>query len=162
MTTYRPDFWVLAGTTAPVISLSCIVLLSDHLKLVKDVADTRKLVPPKISRKLLRRVIYAYAINAFNIAFQALVLYSALRSVALDENDLPPNYVWLGEALGLGALLVATGNAASIRLEIKLIGERNSYKKNAARYMWNQGNNRRRSANRTQRSISPREPDQHR
>jgi hypothetical protein len=92
--TYHADFWVLAGTTSPVVALASIV--SAWLTLAALSGDKR------LSARLIQGV--TYFIGLINIALQGVVAQAALTSLSADHDSEPMHATTDHVVTGLGLL----------------------------------------------------------
>lgn len=134
---FNSDFWVLVGTTAPVISLACIVLLGDQLNLSRDVVKAHETTHTRTSYNLVFLSSFSYFINAANITFQAAVLFAALISVSQDQSYWSMYYISIYESLSLLALLVSSGLTVSVKMRFNVSEDSRKSKINMTRHMWN-------------------------
>jgi hypothetical protein len=137
MKDFNSDFWVLVGTTAPVIALACIVLFGDQLNLSRDVVQAYKATRTRTSFYLAFLWTYAYVINVANITFQAVALFAALISVSQNKNLWSMFYVSIYEGLGLLALLASSGLTVLVKVRFKVSKDVHKPEINMARHMWN-------------------------
>jgi hypothetical protein len=102
---FHADFWVVAGTAAPVIALSSILVSGDQLQLAADLA--------RATRNELRdipfwrwpgeyRSMYLwYMVTGIVTAGQALILFASLMSLVQESNYVPPTLTALAESASL-------------------------------------------------------------
>jgi hypothetical protein len=76
---YHADFWVLAGTTSPVVALAAIVSAGSTLAALSG--------EKRLSARLVKGA--AYFICLLNIALQAVVAQAALTSLAAGHDSVP-------------------------------------------------------------------------
>jgi hypothetical protein len=76
---YHADFWVLAGTTSPVVALAAVVSAGSTLAALSG--------EKRLSARLIKGV--AYFICLLNIALQAVVAQAALTSLAAGHDSVP-------------------------------------------------------------------------
>jgi hypothetical protein len=76
---YHADFWVLAGTTSPVVALAAVVSAGSTLAALSG--------EKRPSARLLKGI--AYFICLLNIALQAVVAQAALTSLAGGRDSVP-------------------------------------------------------------------------
>jgi hypothetical protein len=134
---FNSGFWVLIGTTAPVIALACIVLLVDQLDLLGDINETRPATQARIPYNLVFRSSFAYFINAADIAFQAGTLLAALLSVSQNRNYVSTFDISVWESFSLIILLMSSGLTATVKVKLKKFGNTRKPRVNMARHMWN-------------------------
>jgi hypothetical protein len=104
---FKADFWVVIGTAAPVIALSCIVLIIDQFTLRQDIAEAKlcenryrdQLPNPSFMANL------AYIVNASTAAIQAGMLSVALSSLAAEKSEMPVTLAIIAETGSLAALV---------------------------------------------------------
>jgi hypothetical protein len=89
---FNPDFNVAIATAAPVIALSCIVLINGQVEITSRKRTARKagaLIPATTS----------YWLNGINITAQAVIFYNALYCLAIQKNYWPYQTIAIVEAL---------------------------------------------------------------
>lgn len=114
------DFWVAVAAAAPVIVLSCVVLMTDQLSLINNKRIAKKArIPkaPKITAWHLASV--SYLVNSANLLFQALSFLFALISLATEKPYVPPGTIITLEAFSIPLLLLASGFAAISKIRIR-------------------------------------------
>lgn len=108
---FKPDFYVAIATAAPVIALSCVLLLNDQAGIIFKWPIARK-------AGALRPMIASYATNTLNLAVQAVVFFSALDGLATDKNYLPSLATALFETYSILALILSTGFIAVAKFRL--------------------------------------------
>lgn len=104
---FNSDFWVTIGTTAPVISLSCILLINDQSKILASRQSGKVFIFKRHVR--IRTVItISYMINSLNLLLQAILFYNALDGLATRANFSPERVTAGVEAFGVFLLLFST------------------------------------------------------
>jgi len=110
--TYHPDFWVVAGTAAPVIALSSILVNGDQVQLMRELE--RATGKKAKSTPLLKWPREFYAVSALSVvaavitALQAAALLFSLLSLAQESDSVPPKLVAGVEVGGLFMLAFTT------------------------------------------------------
>jgi hypothetical protein len=116
---FHDNFWVVAGTAAPVIALAVIVSTGDVLRefLISTVAlnSARRLDPTAVRLGAPRRTLdWLIAIGLFNLFLQTALLSVSLVSLADGANLTPP---WVAVAAAVaGLLLLPAAAVGNIRL----------------------------------------------
>jgi hypothetical protein len=105
---FNSDFWVTTGTIAPVISLSCIVLINDQFNVWSD-ARARKLFVVKPRLTAYNTAAISYVVNCVNLLIQAVVLYNALDGLATRTNFSPERVTAVIETFSVLLLFAASG-----------------------------------------------------
>jgi hypothetical protein len=101
---FHADFWVVAGTAAPIIALSAILVDSDQLQLAIDleVASGMPEDIPMWKWTADRWAIFGWSVITLIITFfQALILAVSLLSLAGQSNYFSPVSVALAESASL-------------------------------------------------------------
>ena len=148
MKSFNSDFWVLTGTTAPVIALACIVLFGDLVALARDTYRVYQDMKTRASYNLVAISHFSYTLNGANIAFQGVILYAAMSSISDGKNFFSMSYVAYYESLSLAALLLCSGLTVAAKIKYRRIEHQHKPKINTARYMWNLSRNKKTSSRR--------------
>lgn len=106
--TLHTDTWVVAGTAAPVIALSSMLVLSDQLQIKVDLDTSLGRIPFKKWPSRERGMFFSYFIVSVVTMFQAFVLAGALISLTYQINFVPILIVIIGEVLSLALLVNST------------------------------------------------------
>lgn len=140
---FHSDFWAVAGTAAPVIALSCIVLIADTLNHVYEWGHE---ISPKPGRRSLKAQIMVfvflnYLINGLNITLQANALFQSLTSLLDEKNSANTGFITQIEALGIAGLVISTLLTVIVRILISQFDEESApVKQTAWRYRVNGAN----------------------
>jgi hypothetical protein len=94
---FHSDFWVVAGTAAPVIALAAVVA-------VKDILPGLELLPRGKGR---RASTVAYYSAAYNLVMQTAVLGVSLESLSEGQDFFPRWPVTITKCAGIVALVVS-------------------------------------------------------
>jgi hypothetical protein len=112
--TFHDSFWVLAGTTAPVIALAAVVSARDAGDLIDrwydpdtDLRITGPYRPGRMKALLIFTAKLTWRVHVLNLILQTFVLALSLFSLAFANNVIPE---WMAALFVLlGMLLLALG-----------------------------------------------------
>jgi hypothetical protein len=116
---FKPDFYVAVATAAPVISLSCVLLLNDQAGIIFNYPAAKK-------AGAWRPMLASYAVNTLNLSVQAVVFFEALDGLATENNYLPNLLTALFEAYSILALIMSTGLIAVAKFRLSRYENRRS------------------------------------
>jgi hypothetical protein len=117
---FNTDFWVAVAAAAPVIVLSCVVLLTDQLSLISKKTIAKKARLPKAPKVTAWHLANAsYLTNSANLVFQALSFIFALNSLAAKKPFVSPGTIINLEAFSLPLLLLSSGVTAISKMRIR-------------------------------------------
>jgi hypothetical protein len=107
---FHENFWIVTGTAAPVIALSCIVLNNDLTSTFVDALRIRSGFGPDAQLTELAiggTAQFVYFVNGLNLTVQSGVFVMSLSSLLYQRNYIAPTLALWGAALGITGLLVA-------------------------------------------------------
>lgn len=124
--TFHADFWVVAGTAAPVIALSSILVLGDLLKMHQDVGRVMGME----GKGLIPVWEWPYSIGTFEYllaltvtVLQAAILFFSLMSLAQEHNYAPTAPIAVAESISLMALSLITLGLVRLRWMVRHLEE---------------------------------------
>jgi hypothetical protein len=121
---YHADFWVTAGTVAPVIILALVVSSGEGLSIRASITQR----PPVNIKNPQVLAITTLILTYVDYSLTGAALFASLISLANERDQLPPNsVVWL-LAYGLGGLVVITFMNAVLRASSRKRSPANSGK----------------------------------
>lgn len=98
---FHADFWVVAGTAAPVIAISSILVLSDQVQLRADLSEVMDATPFREWDSMYRSIFLWFAATTIITAGQAATLVISLLSLLYESNQLPPTVVAVFQGMSL-------------------------------------------------------------
>lgn len=101
---FHADFWVVVGTAAPVIALSCVVSTNDNIRRLYAAPRTKSFR----STLKWKLEMLTYFTNVTNLGLQLVTMGYALVSLAIDRNKMSPALAVKNEVLGLTLLIMST------------------------------------------------------
>ena len=115
---FNSDFWVTIGTAAPVVALSCILIVSDQVSIISS-RRARKLRLTKSSGTVFGVVVISYVINCVNLLIQAWVFYNALDGLATRTNFAPERVTAFVETFSVFLLFASTALIVAAKIPLK-------------------------------------------
>lgn len=122
--TFHADFWVVAGTAAPIIALSTILVSADQLQLAIDFEEASRMPRGASIWKWSedRWAIFGWSIvTLIIIVLQAIILLFSLLSLVQQSNYFDPVRVALAESASLALLGVTSMRLVQQRYLVKHI-----------------------------------------
>lgn len=113
---FHADFWVVAGTAAPVILLAQIVVAGDALVARAAARGTVPSEPRLLKRRQLKVAAISYGLSGANIGLQGTILLGSLASLDQEQNIVPTPAVGFAEVLGM--LMLFYASLALVKLKI--------------------------------------------
>jgi hypothetical protein len=101
---FHADYWVVTGTTAPVIALATIVTGGDTLRMV---AVNRPFLIDDLPTKTFIALMIA-VLNSINLLLQSVELIAALESL---QNERDIGSIWLGQQYLFYGLFILFGTS---------------------------------------------------
>jgi hypothetical protein len=110
--TFHADFWVVAGTAAPIIALSSILVNGDQIQVGIDLeratGKVRADIPFRKWPSEYYPIFFWYIVTVVIDLFQAITLFVSLMSLAQESNFLSPAFVAVAELFSLVFLTAST------------------------------------------------------
>jgi hypothetical protein len=123
--TFHADFWVVAGTAAPVIALSSILVLGDLLRTQQDIGRIagREMQTLPVWKWPFYLTLPSFTATYIVTLLQAITLFSSLMSLVQERNYLPTTVIAVAESFSLVVLGFTTLDLIRLKPLVKHLEE---------------------------------------